>query len=172
MSDATIAHEAMPDKTVQSDILKRIDKLPSLSSAVFEFLELAKQEYITAKDFERVLCKDQALVVRLLKIANSGKFSGNRSVDSIADALVTIGMDNMKKLVYAVSSEGLLAQEMKCYLYPGKGFWLHSMGCANISRALTDAAKNSGLFSLGRLLSHHHPDGWNLRFLPRIICIG
>ena len=147
MSDTTAVKDETTGKTVQMDLLARIDKLPSLSVVVTEFLELAKQEYFTAKDFEKVLSKDQALVARLLKIANSGMYSGNRTVDTIPEAIVLIGMDNMKKMVYSVSSSGLLCQEMKCYRYPDKGFWLHSMACGVLCRALAEASKNGSLKS-------------------------
>ena len=132
-------------KTVQMEVLARVEKLPSLSTVVTEFLEMARQEYVTAKDFEKVLSKDQALVARLLKIANSGMFSGNRSVDTIPEAIVLIGMDNMKKMVYAVSTEGLLRQDLKCYRFAERGFWLHSLGAATLCRAIAEVAKSSGL---------------------------
>lgn len=132
-------------KTVQMEVLAQVEKLPSLSTVVTEFLEMARQEYVTAKDFEKVLSKDQALVARLLKIANSGMFSGSRTVDTIPEAIVLIGMDNMKKMVYAVSAEGLLRQDLKSYRFAEKGFWLHSLGVATLSRAIAEAAKNSGL---------------------------
>jgi HD-like signal output (HDOD) protein len=132
-------------KTVQMDVLDRIEKLPSLSVVVTEFLEMARQDIFTARDFEKILTKDQALVARLLKIANSGMFSGSRSVKSIPEALVLIGMENMKKIVYAVSSEGLLRQELKCYHYPEKGFWMHSMGCGTLCRAVAETSQQSSL---------------------------
>jgi HD-like signal output (HDOD) protein len=106
---------------------------------------MARQELFTARDFEKILTKDQALVARLLKIANSGMFSGSRSVKSIPEALVLIGMDNMKKIVYAVSSDGLLRQELKCYHYPEKGFWMHSMGCGTLGRAVAESAEDCEL---------------------------
>ena len=56
-------------RTVRIEVLDRVESLPSLNSVVVEFLELARREYFTAKDFEQVLSKDQALVARLLKVS-------------------------------------------------------------------------------------------------------
>ena len=125
---------------IRPEIAARIDKLPSLSNVVGDFLKLSMEEFVTAKDFEKVICRDQALVARLLKTANSGKYGKSRSINSISEAMVLIGLDNMKRIVYAVSSEGLLHQAFKVYHYPGHGFWMHSLGVATTCRTLVEAA--------------------------------
>lgn len=130
-------------QTIRSQVLGKIESLPSLSSVVHEFLELSRREYFTAKDFERVIIKDQALVARLLKVANSGFFGSSRSINTIPEAVVLVGLDNMKNMVYAVSSGGMMLQKLKSYRYPGKGFWLHAMSVGLTSRALSEAARNA-----------------------------
>ncbi|MDP6419402.1 MAG: HDOD domain-containing protein [Candidatus Krumholzibacteria bacterium] len=132
-------------KSLQKKTLARMESLPSLGSVVKEFLAVARREYFTASDFEKVIRKDQALVARLLKVANSSFFAGGRSISTIHDAVVLIGMDNMKNMVYAVSSSGLLRREMDCYDYPGRGFWTHAMAVAITSRKLAEAMKQPPL---------------------------
>lgn len=141
----TIAPGGTDAGLIRPEVAERLDRLPSLSNVVGEFLELSSQELVSAKDFEKVICRDQALVARLLKTANSGKYGKSRSINSIADAMVLIGLDNMKKIVFAVSSEGLLRQEFKNYKYPGKGFWMHSLGVASTCRTLVEAGSNKVL---------------------------
>ncbi|MCP4571186.1 MAG: HDOD domain-containing protein [bacterium] len=136
-----IAQDAqVSDQVLRPEVAQRIDSLPSLSNVVGEFLEMSADELVTAKDFERVICKDQALVARLLKTANSGKYGKSRSINSISDAVVLIGLNDMKKIVYAVSSEGLLRQDFAVYRYPGQGFWMYSLGVATAARILVEAA--------------------------------
>jgi HD-like signal output (HDOD) protein len=128
-------------KTVRLEVLERTESLPSLNSVVAEFLALARRDFFTAKDFETVISKDQALVARLLKVANSGLYGRSRSITSIPEAVVLIGVDNLKKIVYAVSSEGLIRQQMKNYDYhPDQGFWLHSMGVGFATKVLVEAS--------------------------------
>ena len=126
-------------------VLDRIESLPSLSDVVQEFLQISKREYIGPKDLERVACKDQALVARLLKVANSGFYGSARSVATISDAVVLIGLEHMKKVVYAVASEGLMCRELRRYIYPEKGFWVHSMAVGMTCRAIAEAASKPGL---------------------------
>ena len=127
-------------RTVRFDVLERIEQLPSLSNVVNEFLMLARREFFTAKDFEQVISKDQALVARLLKVANSGLYGRARSIDSIPEAVVLIGLENLKKIVYSVSAEGLMRRELPAYDYHvDHGFWLHALAVANASRVVAEA---------------------------------
>ena len=124
-------------RTVNLDVLQRIDDLPSLSSVVTEFLELSRREYFTAKDFETVIAKDQALVARLLKLANSGLYGRARNIHSIAEAVVLVGLENMKKIVFAVSTEGLTRLRLRNYDYePDRGYWMHSTAVGLAARSL------------------------------------
>lgn len=139
----TTANTQAPDnwRTVRIEVLDRVESLPSLGSVVVEFLELARREYFTAKDFEQVLCKDQALVARLLKVANSGLYGRSRTIHSVPEAVVLIGLENLKKIVFAVSAEGLTRRRLEHYPYhPDHGFWVHSLGVAHVARVLAEAS--------------------------------
>ncbi len=128
-------------KTVRFEVLEKTESLPSLSIVVSEFLALARRDFFTAKDFETVISRDQALVARLLKVANSGMYGRSRSITSIPEAVVMIGVDNLKKIVYAVSSEGLIKKCLQNYDYhPDQGFWLHSMGVGYATKILVEAS--------------------------------
>jgi len=124
-------------RSVNLEVLERCEDLPSLSSVVAEFLELSRREFFSAKDFEAVISKDQALVARLLKVANSGMYGRSRSIHSIPEAVVLVGLENMKKIVFAVSTEGLTRLRLKNYDYePSRGYWMHSTAVGLAARAL------------------------------------
>lgn len=133
-------------RNVRFDVLERIDKLPSLSTVVHEFLALSRQEFFTAADFEVIISKDQALTARVLKVANSGLYARSRTVPSIAEAVVLIGLDTLKRIVYSVSTEGMTRKDMTHYDYnPGGGFWMHSMAVGLGARVFASAAPRGDL---------------------------
>ncbi len=133
-------------RKIRFKVLERIEHLPSLNSVVVEFLTLAGAEFFTAKDFEAILSKDQALVGRLMKIANCGLYGRTRTVASIPEAVVLIGLENLKKIVYTVSAEGLTRNAMVHYDYhENQGFWHHAMGVASASRIVADASPSCRL---------------------------
>ncbi len=129
-------------RTVRFDVLERIEEMPSLSRVVTEFLALARRDVYSARDFEAVLSKDQALVARLLKLANSGIYGRSRTVRTIPEAVVLIGLEHLKKIVYAVSAAGLIRHAMRHYGYhPDQGFWLHGMGVAQAAGVVAEASR-------------------------------
>ena len=128
-------------RTLRFEVLDKLESLPSLNSVVLEFLELSQREFFTAKDFEAVISKDQALVARVLKLANSGLYGRSRSINSIPEAVVLIGLESLKKIVFAVSTEGLTRRTLDNYAYrQDQGFWLHSLGVAQTSRVLAEVS--------------------------------
>ncbi len=172
MFDSPSVAGLVEKKTLQKRALSQIESIPSLSTVVGEFLELSGQEYFTALDFEKVLIKDQALVARLLKVANSSFFGSSRQIQTVHEAVVLIGMDSLKNIVYAVSSSGLMRKQMQNYCYPEAGFWLHSMAVGMISRALMESIKKGPLGSeeafvaglvhdIGKLIIDEHLEGGN-----------
>jgi putative nucleotidyltransferase with HDIG domain len=133
-------------RSVRIDVLERIDALPSLSSVVLEFLALTKKEYFSARDFEAIISKDQSLVARLLKVANCGLYGKSRSVSTIPEAVVLIGLENMTKIVFAVSAAGLMKCNLRNYSHvQPNGFWLHAMGVGLAARSLAAAGSRSVL---------------------------
>ncbi len=170
MPDSPSVAGLVEKKTLQKRVLSEIESIPSLSTVVGEFLELSGQEYFTALDFEKVLIKDQALVARLLKVANSSFFGSSRQIQTVHEAVVLIGMDSLKNIVYAVSSSGLMRKQMHNYCYPEAGFWLHSMAVGMICRALMEGLKKGPLGSeeafvaglvhdIGKLVIDEHLEG-------------
>ena len=128
-------------RTIRLDVLARIEEMPSLNRVVTEFLALAGRDVYSARDFETVLSKDQALVARLLKLANSGMFGRAGSVRSIPEAVVLIGLENLKKIVYAVSASGHMRKSLVHYGYnPEEGFWMHGLGVAQAACVVAEAA--------------------------------
>ncbi len=133
-------------RNVNLDVLRRVDELPSLSNVVTEFLALVRREFFSAKDFEAVISKDQALVARLLKLANSGLFGKSRSIHSIPEAVVLVGLENMKKIVFSVSTEGLTRLRLKNYYYePSRGYWMHSTAVGLTARAIIEVLPSKPL---------------------------
>jgi len=128
-------------RTVRFEVLQKLEDLPSLNSVVLEFLELSQREFFTARDFEAVICKDQVLTARVLKLANSGLYGRPRSIKSIPEAVVLVGLDNLKKIVFALSTGGLTRRSLPGYSYHDKdGFWIHSLGVAQTCRVLVEGA--------------------------------
>jgi HD-like signal output (HDOD) protein len=128
-----------PTEKLSPDLERRIAVLPRLASIVADFLVLARNEFLSAHAFEEVLARDRVLERWLLRQANSGFFHLSRPIAELSDALVVIGLERLKRMVYAVASRELLDRRLRRYRYPGDGYWLHALAVATTARSLVEA---------------------------------
>ena len=125
---------------VIEQITSRIEQLPSLPGIVQEFVRLAQHPSSSASDFEKVIRQDQVLAGRLMQVANSSLYAREKSVATITEAVILLGLDQIKSLAYASSGSKLLAQKLEWYGYEGTGLWLHSIACAHAARFMASRA--------------------------------
>ncbi len=144
-------------------------ELRPLGAAVHNVIAATSASGCTAEDVAKAVSQDQALSIRLLKVANSSAYSRGRPVDSVREAVQRIGVSEVRSMVMTL---GVLDQ----YDQAGAGlldphlFWEHSAACGLIASAIARArgAKNpdeyflwGALHDVGRLiLSEHVPDAY------------
>jgi len=117
------------------EFINSITDLPALPSNIQKINELLMDENTCADDISRVISSDQSLTTKMLKTANSAYYGRLSRVVRINDAVVLIGMTNLKSMLYSMFVN---------QLYKGGGkndqvmidLWRHS-----VSSALT-AKKN------------------------------
>ncbi len=109
--------------------LKDFKTLPELHSYTMDYLEDTKS---TRFDLADIIKKDPVMVLKILRIANSPFFGGNRDVKTVEKAISQIGFKEIKNIV---GSLGVF--EEKNYRkdrYSRKAFWEHMVGCGIICR--------------------------------------
>jgi len=130
---------SLPDGRVL-DLSERLAELPRIPDIVMDFLALARRDNLTAREFEATLARDAGLERWLLRQANSSHSGQVRRIETLAEAMVIIGFERLKRMVYAVSSRTLLDRRLRCYDHADQGFWLHAMATGVVARALLDEA--------------------------------
>ncbi|MBF9003460.1 HDOD domain-containing protein [Vibrio nitrifigilis] len=86
---------------IQATILNRLNEIPRLSKVLQDLLDLVNKEEIDFKLLAQKMELDQLLSARLLRMANSAYFGGQRDVSTINDALIRVGMESVRTLVVA-----------------------------------------------------------------------
>lgn len=122
------------------NVLDHIQKLPSLPSLVMEILENFNNEKVDVATLANKIARDQAIVARVLRVANSPFFGLSGQIGSISEAVSVLGFNNLRGLVTA-------AFIINAFPHTGKGFdwtafWRHSIGAAVCAKVL---AKHVGL---------------------------
>ncbi|HOM25323.1 MAG TPA: HDOD domain-containing protein, partial [Thermosynergistes sp.] len=70
---------------IQTRVLKRIKDVPSLPQFVIETLKKLDDPSTSASDVAASLAKDEGLVMRVLKLANSAFYGLPRKVSSVTE---------------------------------------------------------------------------------------
>jgi HD-like signal output (HDOD) protein/CheY-like chemotaxis protein len=134
-----ISLTAIDGERVKNQILQKIETIPSLPSIVYKVMELINQETSSARDFENLIIKDQALTARMLKMVNSSFYSLTRKINSISEAVVYLGHNTIRSLVLGASTSNLFRKSMPVYGFRQEGLWQHANIVAAFSRQLATA---------------------------------
>jgi HD-like signal output (HDOD) protein len=139
------------------------DGLPSLGSyaGVLEEIDrLLQDPNTTVTDLGDCIEKDPDLTSRLLRLANSTFYRFSRRLETVAESVSVIGIQQVQDLVLAScvieAFEGIPRHQVDM-----ESFWRHSLGCGICARALANERQLLGaerlficglLHDLGRLV--------------------
>jgi putative nucleotidyltransferase with HDIG domain len=144
-------------------VIREIEHLPTLPQVVTKLLTMADSTKVNAIDLSKEM--DQSLSAKVLKVANSAYY-GVRKVNSVRQAIVTIGFDSLKEIILTTSFFHTFqdSQEVEAL----KPLWQHSLECAFVAKRLAwvyryeamDEAYLAGLIhDIGKLVVHQYfPD--------------
>ncbi len=148
------------DELAQADLENVINKtsdlkqLPLIARKIMSVIENPKS---TAGDLERVVQSDQALTVKLLKIANSSFYGLLRKVNTLQRAILVIGFKAIKDIAVSTAILNMYRSSDPLSIK----FWEHAVGVGIAARLLslefdsteTDEAFVAGLLhNLGKAL--------------------
>lgn len=125
-----------PLETISADlVIKHINHLPRPSGVVSELLRCLDDENATAGELARIIARDQAMVARLLRIANSPFYGLRGRVESIPNAIAVLGQRAVLGLATASAFcgafETVAVGDFKIEIYSR-----HSLASALCSRGL------------------------------------
>jgi putative nucleotidyltransferase with HDIG domain len=130
-----------PDQqTSVASVLDHAQKLPSLPSLVLEILESFDNERLDVSTLAKKIANDQALVSRVMRVANSAFFGLSGQVGTIFEAISVLGFNNLRGLVTAAAI--INASPKNLGQFDLAAFWRHGICTAACAKAL---AKRLGL---------------------------
>lgn len=135
-------------------ILKKIDSLPTLPTAVAQLSRLIASPTASAKDFEAVIKPDPSLTANLLRLANSAYFGLRREVTSVKQAITLLGNKRVFEIAASAGFSKIIPVNLPGYRIQSADFWLHSIAVAVLSERLASElrVKAPGLLFTAGLL--------------------
>jgi len=118
-----------PEKAKQL-IFENIKNLPTLPDIVQKLITLIQDERTSANDLSKLISYDQAISLRLLKVANSAYYGFLKEVATIQHAIVILGFEEVKRLSLAIGMANFMKGINDDSFLLMQGLWKHSVGCS------------------------------------------
>lgn len=130
-------------RILASELLARLERgdsgLPPMPQAVLRARDLIDRPDCGVPELAREIECDPALAARLVSVANSPYYAGMEPVQSIADAVVRVGLRETRHILVAV------AMRSKVFKVPGfeeriEGLWRHAVAASLCTQTLAAEA--------------------------------
>jgi two-component system, cell cycle response regulator len=125
---------------MNADLVQRIRQcpnLPSLPSIAIQVLDLAAKPNVDIAEIARIISKDPALSMKILRTVNSSFYGRSQNVATISNALVILGLQSVKTLVLGFSLVTNLSRN-KNKGFNHLGYWKRSIYSATAARAIAN----------------------------------
>ncbi len=104
---------------------------PAAPEVVLRLSQLLRTEWVMAEQLAEVAMLDATVSARVLRLANSVYYRG-RGVKSIAEAVIRIGIDGVRDVVYALS----LMRTLRPMQFSHRQYWRHCLAVAQATQIL------------------------------------
>ncbi len=108
-------------------------KLPSFPQAAAKLLEASKDEKTCLADLAKIVETDPGISVRVLEIVNSAMYGLKRRITALSEAVVFLGLDEIKKLAIGMTVFEKLFKSGRAEKFDRLLFWRHCISTAVLS---------------------------------------
>ncbi|MEI7812267.1 MAG: HDOD domain-containing protein [Ignavibacteria bacterium] len=118
-------------------VLAQVYNLPAIPLVMMEVTKLLSNPMTSAAELGKVVSKDQALVTKILTVANSPLYGLPRRVSTIDFAIIILGFEHIKNIVIALSMMEAFKNKSDKNL-DQKQYWVHSIMTASAAKRMAD----------------------------------
>ncbi|MBF0257259.1 MAG: HDOD domain-containing protein [Desulfamplus sp.] len=134
--------------------LNRIETIFNIPDIALRVYNIASDPESDADDIADIILIDPSLSIKILKIVNSPFYGRSGQMNSIKDAVVILGRDEVINMAFGLSlAKSFLEADLKGMMNP-EMLWRHSMETALVAKYLCEGLpdmKNMGAFTAGLL---------------------
>lgn len=115
---------------VKTSIEKSVQDLPALPGVVTRILKETQDPDTCAQTIERMIGTEPALASKVLRVVNSAYYGLSGQVTSLGQAVVILGLQQVRNLVLSVGAFSTLSAKTPRQAELMEEFWLHSFSTA------------------------------------------
>jgi HD-like signal output (HDOD) protein len=120
----------------KSKILRGLINLPFIPQIILKAQEIMADPDSSLRDLANVIAADQAIVAKVLTLANSVYYGVGGMVSSVQHASVLLGQKTLGELITISASSELMSRPFKGYDIQPEEMWKHSLSTAFASRRI------------------------------------
>lgn len=118
----------------------RSPRLPSLPAIALEVIDLVQDDSVSIKEIAETIQNDPAMSGKILKTVNSSFYGQSKSISTISQALVVLGLNSVKTLALGFTLVPNL-KDAGASGFDHFRFWRHSLYAATAARCLAKTAR-------------------------------
>ncbi|MFH1216839.1 MAG: HDOD domain-containing protein [Pseudomonadota bacterium] len=118
-------------------LVDKFNDFKTLPHVAIRVTQMVGSEASTMQEFEEVIKLDPVLVVRLMRLVNSPYFGLSSHVESIAKAVIFIGMKHLRNLVAVEALRNLFTESGEETFFSRKNLWIHSATVAILAQMIS-----------------------------------
>lgn len=123
---------------LKSHILRSLVNLPAMPLVILKAREVMANPDAGLRDLSKIIENDQALVGKVLSIANSAYYGLSGQVATIGHASVLLGLRVLGDVILMSAASSLLNRELKGYGLDPRTAWRHSLAAALCARRIAE----------------------------------
>ena len=124
-------------------ILEKIDYLPPFPATVSKTLELLNKKDVSIDSVADSIKFDPSLTSNILRLCNSSYFSLKRTISNINEALVYVGLSQLRKMLMMTGTKFFYDKKQEGYEAARGELWKHSLSVSIISEIINKKIKTS-----------------------------
>lgn len=141
------------------ELINNAQQMPNIPEVVQELIQSFNDDDVNSNEIAAKVSKDQVLTAKVLRMANSARYGGNRKVGSVNDSVVLLGFNALRTMVLA---SGLTSAFKAPEGFDIEQFWLNSFTVAGLCKWVAnytdvdpEVAYTCGMMhNIGELLIH------------------
>ncbi|UCD79123.1 MAG: HDOD domain-containing protein [Desulfobacterales bacterium] len=123
---------------LKAKILRSLVNLPPMPHIILKARDILSDPDSSLKDLAKVIEIDQALVAKVLTLANSAYYGVSGMVSSIQHASVLLGQKTLGQMITISASSVLLNKKLRGYDIAPDDMWKHSLACAFAAKRIAE----------------------------------
>ena len=116
--------------------IKNLQTLPTIYTSISEAL---KNPLVTPEKLAQIISVDQVSSVKILKVANSPFYGFRGRIDTISQAILYLGFDEIKNIIFALSVVNIFTKDREILNFKPSDLWAHSIAVGIATRLIGSA---------------------------------